>query len=509
MSDKKDPKSPNDSKRSSSIERAIASKGPSAPESKAPADAKTTVAPQNPDGDKWAKPETDKNAGKNVTTSQTPEAADSAKGPKKEQAADPQKTSGKASGSKVPPPTKTVSKDGPVDKDAKTALGQKDAKPDAAKKGAEKKAAAQPDPEKPAATGAKVPPPAKPAKTKSGRGLAFLSLLLALGAAGGAGYLYYELIYLKPFEKQLAGQMNTVQQAVQSATTEANEGSRELAQQLAGLEERFATLRGEQSSAIDGALSEQQQRLESTERSLIESLNKVANQAPPSQAEWKFAELEYLLRIANHRVLMEQDADGARRLLETADAIIAELDDFGLHDVRVQLADEILSLKRLGKNDVQGLFLRLEAVKRGLDGLPLRVPEFLNNPPTDVAAEGAQERGPLAALAESMGTFLQFRELETKIKPLLAPDEISYLELNLRLMLEQAQLGALRGQPDVFEQSLDNAMDWLTKYMDADTQAVEEMVSELASLREISVLRELPDISGSLRALLATERTAS
>ncbi len=345
-------------------------------------------------------------------------------------------------------------------------------------------------------------------KPKSGRGLAFLSLLLALAAAAGAGYLYYELIYKQPFQQQLA----KVDNALSSISSQAQQESGALAQRFGAIEESFAKLRGEQSSNIDSALAQQQQRLEATEKSLMESLNRVANQAPPSQQEWKFAELEYLLRIANHRVLMEKDADGARRLLETADAILAELDDFGLHEVRAQLADEILALKRLGKNDVQGLFLRLEAVKRGLDGLPLRVPEYLQNPPVGSASESGaagSERGVLEAFAESMGSYLRFRELETQIKPLLPPEEITYLELNLRLMLEQAQLGALRGQTDVFEQSLDNAIEWLNSYLDADAAAVSDMIGELTALREISVARDLPDISGSLRALLRTERTAS
>ena len=339
---------------------------------------------------------------------------------------------------------------------------------------------------------------------KSGRGLAFFSLLLALAAVAGAGYLYYELIYKQPFAEQLA----KIDDAMSSVSSQAQEESSALAQRFSSIEESFAQLRGEQSNAIDSALAAQQQRLEATEQSLMESLNRVANQAPPSQAEWKFAELEYLLRIANHRVLMEQDADGARRLLETADAIVAELDDFGLHEVRAQLADEILALKRLGQNDVQGLFLRLEAVKRNLDGLPLRAPEYLQNPPVAVS-EADEQRSVLEAFAERMGSYLRFRQLETAIQPLLPPEEIRYLELNLRLMLEQAQLGALRGQPEVFNQSLDNAIEWLSEYLDADAPAVADVVAELTALRKISVARDLPDISGSLRALLRTERSAS
>lgn len=358
-----------------------------------------------------------------------------------------------------------------------------------------------------------VPPPPK---ASGGRGLAFLSLLLALGAAGGAGYMYYELIYKKPYQDQFAAVDDRVQALVRSATEEGAQTTSALAEQLAtdldGLRSEFRALRGEQSDTIDSAIAQQQSRLESTEQSLIESLNRVANQAPPTQEEWKVAELEYLLRIANHRVLMEKDADGALRLLQTADAMLAELDDFGMHEVRAQLAEEILSLKRLGQNDVQGLFLRLEAVKRNLSGLPLDVPEYLQAAPAEsvaIAEEQAGQRSPLAALAEAMGTYFKVRELRTELKPLLAPEEVTYLEMNLRLMVEQAQLAALRGEADIFEQSIDNAIDWLNEHLDAQAPEVSALVSELTAVRQISVVREMPDITGSLRALIATERGAS
>lgn len=357
-------------------------------------------------------------------------------------------------------------------------------------------------------------PPAP--KARSGRGLAFLSLLLALGAAGGAGYIYYELIYQQPYQAQFAAVDDRVQALVRSATEEGAETTTALAEKLAsdleGLRGEFRALRGQQSDTIDTAIAQQQSRLESTERSLIESLNRVANQAPPTQEEWKVAELEYLLRIANHRVLMEKDADGALRLLQTADAMLAELDDFGMHEVRAQLAEEILSLKRLGQNDVQGLFLRLEAVKRNLSGLPLDVPEYLQAAPAEsvaIAEEEAGQRSPLAALAEAMGTYFKVRELRTELKPLLAPEEVTYLEMNLRLMVEQAQLAALRGEADIFEQSIDNAIDWLNDHLDAQAPEVSALVSELTAVRQISVVREMPDITGSLRALIATERGAS
>ncbi len=381
-----------------------------------------------------------------------------------------------------------------------------------------------------AGTASETPVVAAAPAAKGGRGLALLSLVLALGAVGGAGYLYYELIHKRPYQARFDAVDERVGALVRSATEEGAAKTQalatELAEDLSGLRGEFQALGGdleqlsgafgqlrtEQSTTIDEALAAQQSRLERTEASLIESLNRVANQAPPTQEEWKLAELEYLLRIANHRVLMEKDADGALRLLETADAMLAELDDFGLHAVRAALADEILSLKRLGKNDVQGLFLRLEALKRNLSGLPLDVPEYLKATPAEsaaVAEEEAGRRSPVTALAEAMGTFFKIRELRTEIRPLLAPEEVTYLEMNLRLMIEQAQLAALRGQADIFEQSIDNAIDWLNDHLDADAPDVVSIIRELTALREISVVRDMPDISGSLRELIATERGAS
>ena len=363
-----------------------------------------------------------------------------------------------------------------------------------------------------------------PAQGKGGGGrvLAALALLLALGAAGGAGYLYYELIVKQPFAKQYAP-VETVQELarVERSVTQNTQTEADLATQLeavqaalASLDEAQAARAAELESSVEAAvgrvdrqLESQRDALEATEAQLLTNLNEVANRAPPTRAEWKVAEVEYLLRIANHRVLMEKDADGGLELLQTADAILAELDDFGFHQVRAQLAEEMLSLKRVGEVDAQGVYLRLEAVKRQLDGLPLKVPELLTRGATTTLAEDANlwDR-----ILDQFTPYFAYRsELKTRIEPLLAPDEIAYLELNLRLMLEQAQLASLRAQQEIFEQSLDNAADWIRDYLNVDDPAVSQLVVELEELRDTSVLRDLPDISGSLRSLLATERGTS
>jgi uroporphyrin-3 C-methyltransferase len=324
---------------------------------------------------------------------------------------------------------------------------------------------------------------------RPGRVLGGLSLLLALVALAGAGYLYYLLIYLNP-------------EADASARLAAT------AQRVAELDSRVSGLASEQQDVL-AALKESQQSqkaaLAASEAALLAALNDVKRQGPPSSREWQLAEAQYLLRIANHRLLMERDVPSALRLLRAADQVLLELDDFSLHGVRARLADEILALGNVEGVDVQGLFLRLEALKGQLDQLPLRLPEYL----VDEQAEPEPQKGFWAVLGKELGNYLQLRRFDGSVKPLLAPEEAVYLELNLRLMLERAQLAALRREQMIYEQSLATAKDWMEAYLDLEDLSVERMIKELSSLGELALDRPLPDISGSLNELTAVLRSPS
>ncbi len=312
-----------------------------------------------------------------------------------------------------------------------------------------------------------------------GRFMGFLGLVLGLAGLAAAGYLYYLLIYQNP-QAAVDARLASVESLVQAQR-------RELKNLLDDQQANLKTFAGEQRQERDAA----------AER-LLEAVNQLASQAPPSRREWKVAEVAYLLRIANHRLLMERDAEGAMQLLMAADAILQELDDFSLFQVRAQLADEILALRNVESNDVQGLFLRLEAVKSELTVQRLQLPTFAEAEP--VAA--GESPGPWTALVEELGGYLRFRRFDgASVKPLLAPEEATYLELNLRLMLERAQLAALRREQIIFEQSLSTAAEWMAAYLDTEDRGISRAIDELNVLSAIELDQPLPDISGSLMAL--------
>lgn len=332
--------------------------------------------------------------------------------------------------------------------------------------------------------------PGRPAR--SGRGLAALALLLACAALAGVGYLYDRLLLrggdqaAAPDTRALAERLARLEAEVAArldtaATAAAGVGEGSLDALRRDLEARIAAATGPE---LD---------------TRIRDLTADAAAAPPPDARaWQLAEVGYLLRMANQRLLMERDAPGALGLLRAADRTLAELDDFALHEVRARIAAEVLALEGLPVLDAEGLFLQLEAIKSDLGDLPLRLPALEPLP-----AEAAPEGDVWAALRQELARLVRFRRFEGAVRPLLAPEEAVYLELNLRLMLERAQLAALRGEQAIYEQSIRTARGWVEEYLDVGTAEAARVRDGLRAVEGVRLAPPLPDISGSLNALNA------
>ena len=335
-------------------------------------------------------------------------------------------------------------------------------------------------------------------KRAPGRLLAAFGFLFALGALAAVGYLYFLLVHLNPS----AGLARGLAQAAGERAA-LRDGLHQLEERLGLAEERLRLAEESRGQAQAEWAAQADERLAAANLALTERLKQITQAAPPSEREWKLAEVEYLLRVANHRLLMEQDVATALGLLQAADGVLEALDDLILHPVRAALADEMLVLSRSEGADVQGLYLRLDALKRQLESLALARPQYrLAEPEETPDAPG----GLLDAVAAEFRQLLRFRRIDGTVKPLLAPKEAVYLELNLRLMLEQAQLAALKRDQVVFDSSLGSAQEWVRGYLALDDPEVQDTLEVLAELRQVQLDVPPPDLSASLNALMQVRR---
>ena len=336
------------------------------------------------------------------------------------------------------------------------------------------------------------------AKPKSGRALAALALLIALLAAAGAGYVFWQW-----WQAEREAAANDWQGALATALDETAQARTAADTARAELQRALGELRARDSEVAQLLAESTRQR-----EALAAALASQTGAAKTAPGTWRVAEAEYLLRIANHRLLMERDASGARHLLQLADDILREAEDFAFHDVRALLAEEITALARFTDADVQGVFLRLEAIKGSLGQLPLRLPDYIaatggeSNEQTDAVSPPAEPTSMWATLAQRLTGLVRFRQHQGDARrPLLPPKQANYLHMNLRLALDRAQLAALRHDAEVFRVSLTEASEWLATFVDARGPAATNMAAELNELLQTNLAGELPDISRSLARL--------
>jgi len=268
---------------------------------------------------------------------------------------------------------------------------------------------------------------------------------------------------------------------------------------------------GQRLQSLEDKLSSQRELIATQQRQIDHNARELLEAGNRTRTDWLLAEAEYLLRVANQRLLIEKDIRGALSALEAADEVLTESDDIGVYPVRQQLAREVLALKGIASVDRTGLYLTLEAaidsVHQLTDQALIReqAPGFVGgsqaeNGPDDGGEPGILVRG-WQKFKSTLMQVVVVRRLDESVKPLLSPDQSAYARLNLQLMLEESEMAVLRGNQPLYERALIKAQAAVDDWYDASNPRVSALSSTLAELATRNVAPDLPDISKSLGLL--------
>ena len=279
-------------------------------------------------------------------------------------------------------------------------------------------------------------------------------------------------------------------------------------QRLEELSTRTDSQQSDRLRSLESQLRQQQERLAEQQRQLDHAARTLLEAGHRSRTDWLLAEAEYLLRIANQRLLLEQDQRGALAALTAADDVLRETDDIGVHPVREQLAKDKLALRGVSQADRPGIYLQLAAAIDSLSSLSdsalLDMARVTRSAETDAAEPDAQlnrwEQA-LHATRQALSQAIVIRRMDAPVQPLLSPEQSAYARLHLQLMLEEAGLAALRGHQALYDRALGRALAGLAQHFDSTNPQVSALTESLQTLQGKDINPTLPDISRSLALL--------
>ena len=273
-------------------------------------------------------------------------------------------------------------------------------------------------------------------------------------------------------------------------------------QELTALRGELQQFRSEQSPILAGQqtikdalanFGEQQLKLDGRQRELEQKWLEKEHHRPN---DWMLAEASYLVRMAGRKLWLEQDLTTASALLIDADSRIQAISDPSLIPLRKALADDIAAVKSAPEVDREGLSLRVGTLLDNIDQLKIKglAPKLENDPvDNEVSDQLSDWQNNLEKSAKQFAEhFVTIRRRSSDVEALLSPEQSAYLQENLRLQLQLAQLSLLRQEQANFRNHLQKAQSWLNDYYEPNDSATQFMQKELAVLQEADITAHYP-----------------
>ncbi|RBP82391.1 heme biosynthesis protein HemY [Marinomonas rhizomae] len=343
----------------------------------------------------------------------------------------------------------------------------------------------------PKETGQKQPA-TSPIKT-----FAVLSLGLSVIAIATSGWLYFQSTKstLPSDFQQLAAQQIALDSKLN--TNQLNKSQlTQLIDQVKASEQTILLQKTE--------LATQQAQQDEKLLSLESKLNRLNN---TTKEDWKLAEAEYLIRLANQRLLLEADNNGAATLLVNADDILNELEDPIVFATRKALAKDIQALRSISQFDLEGAYLNLNALYDNVQTLPQREPsqewQASTKEKTQQTEHSATEKltSVLESFWQSLRSLVVINYNHKPIKALLPPAEYQELITGIQLQLEIAQVALIKGEPVIYQQALSRVANATTEHFETKSNRVTTFLASLTALQQLNPSPDLPLPRASLMSM--------
>ncbi len=346
-------------------------------------------------------------------------------------------------------------------------------------------------------------------ETKSGGGiLPIVALIAGVLGIGGAGIVYNQVQALQnnlgsslndstnKFEtalNELGSNTNGMKQAItselssvkESVTTQISTLTESVDQKLQSTKEDINStseaLSGSVNQQLETVVGDMNSKIDASVESMQTSIQETQMLINSNQRDWIMAEIEYLLRMAKHRVALAADVESSIQALKSADRQLAELNEIDLLPVRQQIAEEIAELRDESQPDIEGLIFSLSRLARSAETLP-----------TPKIEEPSSEEITQASNEFSFSGFLdQFavkddKSLNSSLIGTATDEQLESSEI-IRLHLQASQLAAVRRDQSAFADHIQLALTQTQQLYDIKDPRVRGFVNDLSEIAESPV----------------------
>ena len=235
---------------------------------------------------------------------------------------------------------------------------------------------------------------------------------------------------------------------------------------------------------------------------LVLSVEQLRGRAEGPERAWSRAEAMFLLELGQRRLGLDRDVQTAIVALESADARLAALRDQSVAPVRQQIARELTALRAVRQPDTIGILARLASAEEAAAHLPIKGILAAERHTTDRAAlpEGKFARA-WAMTRTAFANLIVVRTVDDKAGSIVTADEAQVRRQHLQLLLFAARTAVARHDAPAYREALAGARQWMGEFFELSSPGAQALLEQIQQLEPVDIDPQLPDISGSSRAL--------
>lgn len=255
------------------------------------------------------------------------------------------------------------------------------------------------------------------------------------------------------------------------------------------------TALNEQNAAHTTAVAQLSSQVQQLEQKFTSSLKQYLNQ----NNEWLLLRVRYYLELAQMNAHWQADRTITLALLKQADALLADIQDQRVFNIRQQMAKDIEAIKALPELDTIGLLSQLDAVQQQLKLLTIEIPQL--SQALSSSSSPQSWRMKLNNSLESLKQLVVIRRNDINTPPLLTSAQKDIWLQMIQLELQEAQWAVLQKNEPVFQLALNQALRTIQQNFTLNDARTKSVVNTLQNLKKTLFVSHFPDLSQSLQLL--------
>lgn len=326
--------------------------------------------------------------------------------------------------------------------------------------------------------------------------LSLSSLLLTAGALGGGYYLY--LNEYKPMKQSFQTANESVRQELSAQSVAVSD---QLHQQMEAV------------GQVNQGLVSDQESLRGSFAGIDEDLSILRYKANWSQREWTLAEVGYLLRMADDRLIYMRDVETTKAALRSAVRRIEHLADPSLVGLEQQIGGDLQALNLYVRPDPNALLARLERLIAELKPYPFETQTDDEATPVDSSESIAEKSSGKMVIEEPVPQWVTLfktakNELTSRVRVARHDQKLNALDQNTvrqyqlelsSLRLEAIRMALLREDEPSFQREVLALESWAKTNLTSKKSL--PIRAELQKLSKGGIFKPLPTLRGSWQAL--------